>query len=561
MADLYGDDRAEGLNDEEEDPEEESSSELVADGARPASGSPSRALVPVVKPGVGLGGRDSPRSSSVGTGAAEVEELLKQLKALYRPQDEDMSEYLTRITRLVLALKTLGHEVSITDLARVSLKAELVQEAYERVGDRWDVRGMVRYLREKFTTAAVGTEMPAENITEHVSAIGELIMQLGGKESTQSGKLFSTPSQDEDRPAGGTPPRPISLGDMSRERMGPKDLGGDSPLRAKVAALEMELEALRHGSEASDGHKDLAAALEAQTRALEAALTGKSQQTSLTSVKTDVNWPTLTDDRSEARDVVQFYEEFEDCCSLANNCKGMSYREQLIALRGRCKGSRLKTYTNIYRSAWKSGEILENPEKVYNRIKEKHLVFAESKEEKEVRIDNEHALLNKGRMSAHQFEPLFEASVSELESIGLGKTPRELYLSYLRKMPMHLQKEIRGDKRLWKGEALLRSPQTCIGLFWSLNNEKQLTEQLPTPSTRMEMKWAVDSRRKMQKRQSKKQARLLRPRLQLRRLPLLVLLQVHRASWRPSKKRSASTSETTGTVRKAVPAHGHMTRS
>ena len=363
MADLYGDDRAEGLNDEEEDPEEESSSELVADGARPASGSPSRALVPVVKPGVGLGGRDSPRSSSVGTGAAEVEELLKQLKALYRPQDEDMSEYLTRITRLVLALKTLGHEVSITDLARVSLKAELVQEAYERVGDRWDVRGMVRYLREKFTTAAVGTEMPAENITEHVSAIGELIMQLGGKESTQSGKLFSTPSQDEDRPAGGTPPRPISLGDMSRERMGPKDLGGDSPLRAKVAALEMELEALRHGSEASDGHKDLAAALEAQTRALEAALTGKSQQTSLTSVKTDVNWPTLTDDRSEARDVVQFYEEFEDCCSLANNCKGMSYREQLIALRGRCKGSRLKTYTNIYRSAWKSGEILENPRK------------------------------------------------------------------------------------------------------------------------------------------------------------------------------------------------------
>ncbi|CAK9017668.1 Pro-Pol polyprotein, partial [Durusdinium trenchii] len=435
MADLYGDDRAEGLNDEEEDPEEESSSELVADGARPASGSPSRALVPVVKPGVGLGGRDSPRSSSVGTGAAEVEELLKQLKALYRPQDEDMSEYLTRITRLVLALKTLGYEVSITDLARVSLKAELVQEAYERVGDRWDVRGMVRYLREKFTTAAVGTEMPAENITEHVSAIGELIMQLGGKESTQSG-------------------------DMSRERMGPKDLGGDSPLRAKVAALEMELEALRHGSEASDGHKDLAAALEAQTRALEAALTGKSQQTSLTSVKTDVNWPTLTDDRSEARDVVQFYEEFEDCCSLANNCKGMSYREQLIALRGRCKGSRLKTYTNIYRSAWKSGEILENPEKVYNRIKEKHLVFAESKEEKEVRIDNEHALLNKGRMSAHQFEPLFEASVSELESIGLGKTPRELYLSYLRKMPMHLQKEIRGDKRLWKGETLLRSPQT-----------------------------------------------------------------------------------------------------
>ena len=31
----------------------------------------------------------------------------------------------------------------------------------------------------------------------------------------------------------------------------------------------------------------------------------------------------LGDDRSESRDVAQFYEEFEDCCSLANNCKGM----------------------------------------------------------------------------------------------------------------------------------------------------------------------------------------------------------------------------------------------
>lgn len=101
----------------------------------------------------------------------------------------------------------------------------------------------------------------------------------------------------------------------------------------------------------------------------------------------------------------------------------MSFREQLIALRSRCRGSRLKTYTNLYRAAWKSGEALENPEAVYLRIKDKHLVFAESKEEKEVRIDNEHVLLQKGRLSAHQFEPLFEASVSELEAIGLGKTP------------------------------------------------------------------------------------------------------------------------------------------
>ena len=86
----------------------------------------------------------------------------------------------------------------------------------------------------------------------------------------------------------------------------------------------------------------------------------------------------------------------------------------------------------------------------------------ESREEREVRVDGEHASLSKGRLTGHQFEPLFEASIAELEAVGLGKTPRELYLSYLRKMPPHLQKEIRADKRLWPTDEtpVLRAPRT-----------------------------------------------------------------------------------------------------
>ena len=106
-----------------------------------------------------------------------------------------------------------------------------------------------------------------------------------------------------------------------------------------------------------------------------------------------------------------------------NNCKGMSARERLLALRGRCRGSRLKTYTNAYRAAWKSGEVLNDPEAVYARIKAKHLVFGESREEREVRVDGEHASLAKGRLTGHQFEPLFELSIAELEAVGLGKAP------------------------------------------------------------------------------------------------------------------------------------------
>ena len=132
------------------------------------------------------------------------------------------------------------------------------------------------------------------------------------------------------------------------------------------------------------------------------------------------------------KDVAEFYEAFEDNCGLANNCQGMSKREMLVALRSRCRGSRLKTFQNIYRQEFKSGTVGTDPEAVYEKIKTKHLLFSESVEEREIRVDSEHAALMKGKLTGHQFEPLFERSIAELGEIGLGKTPRELLLSYLR---------------------------------------------------------------------------------------------------------------------------------
>ena len=160
------------------------------------------------------------------------------------------------------------------------------------------------------------------------------------------------------------------------------------------------------------------------------------------------------------KDVAEFYEAFEDNCGLANNCQGMSKREMLVALRSRCRGSRLKTFQNIYRQEFKSGAVGSDADAVYEKIKSKHLLFSESVEEREIRVDSEHAALMKGKLTGHQFEPLFERSIAELEEIGLGKTPRELFLSYLRKVGPVLQKEIRRDKRIWPKEAELRAPRT-----------------------------------------------------------------------------------------------------
>ena len=220
----------------------------------------------------------------------------------------------------------------------------------------------------------------------------------------------------------------------------------------------------------------------------------RRNQSSDTAVKADLTWPTLTDDR-DTRDVSQFYEEFEDVCALANNCKGMSFRGQLLALRGRCRGSRLnKTYTNVYRAAWKSGEVLNDPKPVYDRIKSRHLVFGESREEKEVRVDSEHALLMKGKLSGHQLEPLFEASIAELESVGLGKTPRELYMSYLRKSQPTFRRRsaltsvcslpIRRIQAVALRYAARRLGKKPTISCWSMSIVRPLTEPLPTPYSR-----------------------------------------------------------------------------
>ena len=93
---------------------------------------------------------------------------------------------------------------------------------------------------------------------------------------------------------------------------GPAGRGDKSPdgesfaLKAKLAALAMEVEALRALKKDTGAMSDaggsvesvsgLAAALEAQTKVLKEALAGRSTS-SVTAVKTDLHWPTLGDDR------------------------------------------------------------------------------------------------------------------------------------------------------------------------------------------------------------------------------------------------------------------------
>ena len=79
-----------------------------------------------------------------------------------------------------------------------------------------------------------------------IGAVGEIIQQLGGYPSASPDKVFSTPSDSK-----GTGARKDGPSGPAGGR--DKSPGGESfALKAKLAALEMEVEALRA---AKEGHR------------------------------------------------------------------------------------------------------------------------------------------------------------------------------------------------------------------------------------------------------------------------------------------------------------------
>ena len=78
--------------------------------------------------------------------------------------------------------------------------------------------------------------------------------------------------------------------------------------------------------------------------------------------------------------------------------------ERLTTLKACLKQHRLRTYKLIYRRHLATGLVRDDPGEVYKQIRAKHLMFSETSEEKEVRILEEGDSLDKGKLSAHQFE-------------------------------------------------------------------------------------------------------------------------------------------------------------
>ena len=191
------------------------------------------------------------------------------------------------------------------------------------------------------------------------------------------------------------------------------------------------------------------------------------QRASTIKIAPTVEWPTL---HEHDTDVKEFFQLFKDTAKLANDGKGMEWREMLQILPNRLQGSRLKYAKLILKQARETQEVADasGPERIFGRIEAKLMRFAETSMQKRSRILKMYGECYKGKQSALQFEPIWENLLMELESIGMTRTADEAYIVYLQRTGDPLATRIRTDRRMRPdltpgvppGTSVMREPAT-----------------------------------------------------------------------------------------------------
>ena len=94
-------------------------------------------------PGPAPAGPSGPPSTA-GSVPATAETLEAELRELYRPDQEPVGDYLTRLARVVLALRAYGVNVGQPELEKLTTKATLLAEEFAKIGGDWHPTRMVR---------------------------------------------------------------------------------------------------------------------------------------------------------------------------------------------------------------------------------------------------------------------------------------------------------------------------------------------------------------------------------------------------------------------------------
>ena len=101
-------------------------------------------------------GRSTESGSERGPSPRCAESLQKELRELYRPDQEPVADYLTRLAR---------------ELDKLTTKATLLSEEFGKLGVDWHPTRIVRALRTRFS----GEAEDATETEKEVQALGELI--------------------------------------------------------------------------------------------------------------------------------------------------------------------------------------------------------------------------------------------------------------------------------------------------------------------------------------------------------------------------------------------------
>ena len=135
---------------------------------------------------------------------------------------------------------------------------------------------------------------------------------------------------------------------------------------------------------------------------------GRSHR-SVIKIHPQVKWPILEDSDTDPR---EFYREFEHVCRMCNDGHGMIPKERLTVLLNCLRGHRKKIYNYVLKETYELAQTDQGAEQVYQLFKDRMLEFTETLTEKQTRVQSEFRFLEKGNLTALQWDCLLYTSPS-----------------------------------------------------------------------------------------------------------------------------------------------------
>ena len=175
-------------------------------------------------------------------------------------------------------------------------------------------------------------------------------------------------------------------------------------------------------------------------------------------IKPQVDLPQLSDTDMDIQD---FFTKFEDVMQLANCGRGTMSWERCHVLKGCLKGAnRLLAFEETVRELKATGVWDRTPDVAYERLKERLMRFALQPMERQHLLISRFEQLTRGRMSAVEWEPIWERALAELRAVGIDRNDKDLAHTYFQKTLPNVRARIMNDKRLYGSEGVQRGPQT-----------------------------------------------------------------------------------------------------